>query len=179
MMIFFVVSMYIDLGSLILARKDLDSIMSLLVYACITMLGMVLVKNSGKIAGAVISGNRSAEFFAEVFIAVLVGLCAEYDQLDLALQQFFRIFDVRNQCEIDLTVLLQHIDHFKELFIAFLIHKGVEIGSLHQFILFHWCILILHSHTPFRRTASGLEIYGQTVYYIVTDFAENVKYQFA
>ena len=59
MMIFFVISMYIDLGSLILARKDLDSIMSLLVYACITMLGMVLVKNSGKIAGAVISGNPS------------------------------------------------------------------------------------------------------------------------
>lgn len=59
MMIFFVVSMYIDLGSLILARKDLDSIMSLLVYGCITMLGMVLVKNSGKIAGAVISGNPS------------------------------------------------------------------------------------------------------------------------
>lgn len=57
MMIFFVISMYIDLGSLILARKDLDSIMSLLVYACITMLGMILVKNSGKIAGAVISGN--------------------------------------------------------------------------------------------------------------------------
>lgn len=59
MMIFFVISMYIDLGSLILARKDLDSIMSLLLYACITMLGMVLVKNSGKIAGAVISGNPS------------------------------------------------------------------------------------------------------------------------
>ena len=59
MTIFFVISMYIDLGSLILARKDLDSIMSLLVYACITMLGMVLVKNSGKIAGAVISGNPS------------------------------------------------------------------------------------------------------------------------
>lgn len=59
MMIFFVISMYIDLGSLILARKDLDSIMSLLVYACITILGMVLVKNSGKIAGAVISGNPS------------------------------------------------------------------------------------------------------------------------
>lgn len=59
MMIFFVISMYIDLGSLILARKDLDSILSLIVYACIVMLGMVLVKNSGKIAGAVISGNPS------------------------------------------------------------------------------------------------------------------------
>ncbi len=59
MMIFFVVSMYIDLGSLIIARKDLDSIMSLLVYACISILGMVLVKNTGKIAGAVISGNPS------------------------------------------------------------------------------------------------------------------------
>lgn len=57
MMIFFVVSMYIDLGSLIIARKDLDSVMSLLVYACITILGMVLVKNTGKIAGAVVSGN--------------------------------------------------------------------------------------------------------------------------
>lgn len=59
MMIFFVISMYIDLGTLIIARKDLDSIMSLLVYACITILGMVLVKNTGRIAGAVISGNPS------------------------------------------------------------------------------------------------------------------------
>ena len=59
MMIFFVISMYIDLGTLIMARKDLDSIMSLLVYACITILGMVLVKNTGRIAGAVISGNPS------------------------------------------------------------------------------------------------------------------------
>lgn len=59
MMIFFVISMYIDLGSLIMARKDLDSIMSLLVYACITILGTILIKNTGKIAGAVISGNPS------------------------------------------------------------------------------------------------------------------------
>lgn len=59
MMIFFVISMYIDLGAMIVSRRDLDSIMSLLIYGCIVVLGMVLVKNSGKVAAAVISGNPS------------------------------------------------------------------------------------------------------------------------
>ncbi len=68
---------------------------------------------------------------------------------------------MRDQCKVDLTVLINHIELFKNLLISFLVYNSLLIGSVHQFILFHWCILILHSHTPFRRTASGLKFTGK------------------
>lgn len=59
MMCFFTVSMYIELGAEFCAKTDLSSISTVIVYIFTIILGLFLVKNSGKIAGAVISGNPS------------------------------------------------------------------------------------------------------------------------
>ena len=59
MMCFFVLVLYIDLGAEFCSKTDLSSISTILVYVFSLALGIILVKNSGKIAGSVISGNPS------------------------------------------------------------------------------------------------------------------------
>ena len=59
MMCFFVLVLYIDLGAAFCSKSDLSSISTILLYVFTIVLGLILVKNSGKIAGSVISGNPS------------------------------------------------------------------------------------------------------------------------
>lgn len=59
MMCFFVLTMYIDLGAEFCSKSDLSSISTILVYIFTLVFGIILVKNSGKIASSVISGNPS------------------------------------------------------------------------------------------------------------------------
>lgn len=58
MMVFFTVTMYINMGSK-MPSLDLSSATSILYFAFTCMLGVILTKNCGKVASAVISGNPS------------------------------------------------------------------------------------------------------------------------
>lgn len=58
MMCFFVISMYIELGSMMI-QKDLSSTLCVLLYASVLLMGIMLSQSAGKIAGGVISGNPS------------------------------------------------------------------------------------------------------------------------
>lgn len=57
MMCFFTISLYIDLGSKMCGKTNLNSISTILVYVFTLMFGVFLCKTSGKVAAAVISGN--------------------------------------------------------------------------------------------------------------------------
>lgn len=58
MMCFFVISCYIHLGEIML-QKDLSSTLCILLYASTLIMGLLLAKNCGRLASAVISGNPS------------------------------------------------------------------------------------------------------------------------
>lgn len=59
MMCFFTIGIYIDLGAKMCGKTDLNSLSTILVYLFTLLFGVFLCKNSGKVAGAVISGNPS------------------------------------------------------------------------------------------------------------------------
>lgn len=62
-MIFFVLSMYIN-ACLEVVSNDMSATIWLFYYLYILLLGLVLVKSAGRIAGSVVSGNPSLDFGA-------------------------------------------------------------------------------------------------------------------